>query len=84
MSIKDILTENLNISKLTQSSLEKAITDFYDRLPDNEKRRINREIAYEVIMNMADNAAQKESGKIVASVRHMNRWMKAGSSLYKD
>ena len=27
---------------------------------------------------------EKESGKIVASVRHMNRWMKAGSSLYKD
>jgi len=27
---------------------------------------------------------EKETGKIVASMRHLNRYMKAGSSLYKD
>lgn len=27
---------------------------------------------------------EKETGKIVASLKHMNRWMKQGSSLYKE
>jgi hypothetical protein len=27
---------------------------------------------------------EKETGKIVASMRHLNRFMKAGSPLYKD
>ena len=49
MDIKGVLSKNLGISKLTGPSLREAIVDHYDRLSDDEKRRINREIAHDII-----------------------------------
>lgn len=49
MDIKGVLSKNLGISKLTGPSLREAIVYHYDPLPDDEKRRINREIAHGVI-----------------------------------
>ena len=49
MDIKNVLSENLGINKLTGSSLREAIAHHFDPLPDAEKRRINREIAHTTI-----------------------------------
>ena len=49
MDIKGVLSKNLGISKLTGPSLREAIVHHYDRLPDDDKRRINREIAHDVM-----------------------------------
>ena len=49
MDIKNVLSKNLGISTLTKASLREAIGCHYDQLPDDEKRRITREIAREVI-----------------------------------
>lgn len=49
MAIKDVLLKNLGITKLTGSSLKEAISRRYDPSSDAEKRRINREIAHQVI-----------------------------------
>ncbi|MGB3112053.1 MAG: PfkB family carbohydrate kinase [Candidatus Omnitrophota bacterium] len=49
MDIKGVLSKNLGISKLTGPSLREAIVPHYNHLPDDEKRRINREIAHDVI-----------------------------------
>ena len=49
MDIKDVLSKNLGINKLTRPSLKEAIAYHNDHLPDNEKRRINSEIAHDVI-----------------------------------
>ncbi len=49
MDIKGVLSENLGISKLTGPSLSEAIEHHYGRLSDDEKTRINRKIAHEVI-----------------------------------
>jgi len=49
VDIKSVLTKNLGINKLTGPSLREAIVYHYDPLPDDEKRRINREIAHDVI-----------------------------------
>ena len=48
MDIKDILIKNLNISKLTGSSLREAIVLYFNHLPDAEKRRISSAIAHDV------------------------------------
>lgn len=49
-NIKDILSKNLDISELTEPSLRTAIATYNnDQLSDPEKRRINRELAHEVI-----------------------------------
>ncbi len=58
MDIKDVLTKGLGISRLTGPSLKEAIVHHYDQLPDAEKRRINREIAHDVI-----NAVRTREGK---------------------
>jgi len=50
MDIKDVLSKNLEIARLTSSSLKEAIARHYAPLSDAEKRRINREIAHHVIM----------------------------------
>jgi len=47
--IKGVLSKGLGISKLTGPFLRKAIVYHHDQLPDDEKRRINREIAHYVI-----------------------------------
>ncbi|MFC1644086.1 PfkB family carbohydrate kinase [Candidatus Omnitrophota bacterium] len=49
VDIKGVLSKNLGISTLTGPSLREAIVDHYNHLPDGEKRRINREIAHDVI-----------------------------------
>jgi len=52
MNIKDILSKDLGIEKLTPASLKEAVECRYDTLPDKEKRRINREIAHHVIKSI--------------------------------
>jgi fructose-1-phosphate kinase PfkB-like protein len=49
VDIKDVVAKNLGIRKLTGPSLREAIAYHNDHLPDDEKRRINREIAHYVI-----------------------------------
>ena len=49
MDIKEILSKSLGISTLTEPSLREAIVNRYNNLPDDEKRRVNREIARCVI-----------------------------------
>ncbi|MBU1852006.1 MAG: hypothetical protein KJ995_06360, partial [Candidatus Omnitrophica bacterium] len=49
MDIESVLVKNLGIRKLTGPSLKEAIVHYYSALPDDEKRRINREIAHRVI-----------------------------------
>ncbi|MFH1552176.1 MAG: PfkB family carbohydrate kinase [Candidatus Omnitrophota bacterium] len=49
MDIKGVLSKNLGISTLTGPSLREAIVYHFNPLPDDEKRRINREIARCVI-----------------------------------
>jgi len=49
MEIKDILSKNLGISRLTGPSLRETIAHHYNDLTDDEKRRITREIAHHVI-----------------------------------
>ena len=58
-SVKDVLSKNLGISELTGPSLRKAIAD-YEQLPDDEKRRINRQIAHAVIGTVRDAKSKKE------------------------
>ncbi|MFH1837065.1 MAG: PfkB family carbohydrate kinase [Candidatus Omnitrophota bacterium] len=67
MDIKDVLSNNLGIKKLTGSSLREAIAYHHDCLPDNEKRRINREIAHYVIKAVRSGGGKKkyeDTGKI--------------------
>ncbi|MCX5679473.1 MAG: PfkB family carbohydrate kinase [Candidatus Omnitrophica bacterium] len=52
MDIKSVLSKNLGITKLTPASLKEALAHHYNHLPDDEKRRINREIAHYVIKAM--------------------------------
>ncbi len=49
MDIKDILSKELGINRLTASSLRETIARRYDPLSDAEKRRINHEIAHSAI-----------------------------------
>ena len=49
VDIKGVLSKDLGISKLTGPSLREAIVYHNSHLPDDEKRRINREIAHDVI-----------------------------------
>jgi fructose-1-phosphate kinase PfkB-like protein len=58
-SVKDVLSENLGISALTELSLREAIAD-YSQLPDDEKRRINRKIAHAVIEAVRDAKGKKK------------------------
>ncbi|MGB2599084.1 MAG: hypothetical protein WBC99_01410, partial [Candidatus Omnitrophota bacterium] len=60
MDIKGVLSKNLDISKLTPTSLREAIVNHYDRLPDDEKRRINREIAQSVIKAVRPAKGEKK------------------------
>jgi fructose-1-phosphate kinase PfkB-like protein len=49
MYIRDLLSKNLGINRLTGPSLKEAITDHYGALADAEKRRITRHLAHDVI-----------------------------------
>jgi fructose-1-phosphate kinase PfkB-like protein len=60
VDIKGVLSKNLGISKLTGPSLREAIVNHYDRLPDDEKRRINREIAHDVIKTVRATKGKKK------------------------
>ncbi|NQT32040.1 MAG: hypothetical protein HQ594_00020 [Candidatus Omnitrophica bacterium] len=62
MNIKDVLSKNLGISKLTGPSLREAIEHHNNHLPDDEKRRINREIAYDVIRAARAARGRKKRG----------------------
>jgi len=59
VGITSILTKNLGISKLTGSSLREAIA-YHHTLPDDEKRRINREIAHTVIKTVRAAKGEKK------------------------
>ncbi len=59
MDIKGILSKNLGISRLTGSSLREAIVCYNDRLSDDKKRRINREIAHYVIKTVRAAGGKK-------------------------
>lgn len=58
VDIIGILSKNLGINKLTGPSLREAIVYHSNHLPDDDKRRINREIAHYVI-----NAVRAAGGK---------------------
>jgi len=60
MDIKGVLSKNLGISKLTGPSLKKAIVSYYDPLPDDEKKRINHEIAHDVIKVVRARGGKKK------------------------
>ena len=60
MDIKSVLSKNLGISELTGPSLRKAIVSHYAQLPDNEKRRINREIAHDIIKAVRATKGKKK------------------------
>lgn len=60
MDIKSVLSKNLGISELTAASLREAIVDRYDRLPDADKRRINREIAHDAIKAVRARKGEKK------------------------
>lgn len=60
MDIKGVLLKNLGITKLTELSLRKAIEQHYDQLSDDEKRRINREIAQSVIKAVRARKGEKK------------------------
>jgi fructose-1-phosphate kinase PfkB-like protein len=60
VDIKGVLSKNLGISELTGSSLREAIVYHYDRLSDDEKRRINREIAHDVIKAVRARGGKKK------------------------
>ncbi len=67
MDIKNVLSKNLGISKLTGHSLREAIERHYYNLPDDEKRRINREIAHDIIRAVRARRGKKkyeDTGKI--------------------
>ena len=64
MDIRDILSKTLGITKLTGPSLKEAIVSRHRHLPDDEKRRINREIAYEVLAVVRSSRGKKECAKI--------------------
>jgi len=49
MNIADTLSKNLGIKKLTGPALKEAVISTYAGLSDAEKRRVNHEIAHEVI-----------------------------------
>jgi len=70
MDIKNTLSKNLGITKLTAASLKEAIAS-YNHLPDAEKRRINREIAHHAIKAARlpqDKKRHEDAGK-AASLR---------------
>jgi 1-phosphofructokinase len=62
VDIKGLLARNLGISKLTGLSLREAIVYYYDPLPDDEKRRITREIAHDVIKAARAAEGRKKYG----------------------
>ncbi|MBU1127886.1 MAG: hypothetical protein KKE01_02255, partial [Candidatus Omnitrophica bacterium] len=67
MDIESVLVKNLGIRKLTGPSLKEAIVHHYSALPDDEKRRINREIAHRVIKAVSAVKGKKKrepTGKI--------------------
>ncbi|MFC1570596.1 PfkB family carbohydrate kinase [Candidatus Omnitrophota bacterium] len=59
MDIKDVLSKNLGISRLTGPSLKETIVDHYNQLPDDEKKRINHEIAHCVIESVRARKGEK-------------------------
>ncbi len=60
MDIKDILTNSLGINDLTEASLKEAIVSHYHHQTDDKKRRINREIAHEVIKAVRTTESKKD------------------------
>jgi fructose-1-phosphate kinase PfkB-like protein len=60
VDIKGVLSKNLGISKLTPASLREAIVHHYNNLPDDEKRRITREIAQSVIKAVRARGGKKK------------------------
>ncbi len=80
-NITRILTENLGITSLTESSLRKAILEHYNPLPDDKKRRITREIALDVIKVVKSSGGKKKyeptekkdslSGANVLAINHV-------------
>jgi len=59
MDIKGILSKDLGIKELTGPSLKEAIARHYDRLPDAEKRRINRDIAHYALKTVKAEKGKK-------------------------
>jgi fructose-1-phosphate kinase PfkB-like protein len=66
MNIKGVLSKNLGISKLTGPSLREAVAHHNHQLSDDEKRRINREIAHAVI-KAASAAKGKKKGENIGN-----------------
>lgn len=60
MDIKRIFSEHLQIHSLTRDSLKEAILNRYEPLTDQEKRRINRDIARNVISGYTPVGNRKE------------------------
>ena len=60
MDIKSVLSTNLNIDELTEDSLRESIVHYISALADDEKRRINREVAHCVIKTMKNAGNQKD------------------------
>jgi fructose-1-phosphate kinase PfkB-like protein len=63
VDIKNILSKNLGINKLTGPALREAIVCHYDQLSDIEKRRINRQIAHNVIKAAKNKKEYESTGK---------------------
>ena len=63
MDIKSAILKNFGISRLTVSSLKKAVTECNADLSDHEKRHITREIALAVIetLKTSENNKKKEA-----------------------
>ena len=74
VNIESVFSKNLGINRLTGSSLKKSVTDYNYRLSDSEKRRINREIAHQVIKTIKDTGNQKKHDDIgnTPSLRETN------------
>ncbi|MBF0494249.1 MAG: hypothetical protein HQL28_03860, partial [Candidatus Omnitrophica bacterium] len=71
MDIKNVFLKDLGINRLTGSSLRKAISHTYDPWPDNEKKRINREIAHFVIQAAtAKRMIKHQTAGTTASLPH--------------
>ncbi|MFC1480075.1 PfkB family carbohydrate kinase [Candidatus Omnitrophota bacterium] len=73
MDIKDVLSKNLGISKLMGPSLREAIAHHYENLPDDEKRRINREIAHYVIKAVRVAARGKKKYEDTGKIESLSR-----------
>jgi fructose-1-phosphate kinase PfkB-like protein len=60
VDIKGVVSKNLSIRKLTGPSLREAIAYHGNHLPDDEKRRINREIAHYAIKAVRATKGKKK------------------------